>query len=452
MHLRRFRNGRHGAEQTRSSGIFERHSPARRHAGLISVGLFALFLAAFAASPVRTSYDSMWSLHTAMSFAQGHDGNLAADLPILEQRKFYAIDSPDGRPRTVYPIGASLLAVPAVAVYSWFRPHFADDLRNGTADGVEQFIASIIGAAAGVVFFWVILSQFQSLAIAVASAVIFCFCTSIWSTATRALWQHGPLVLMLVIAMLLLVRAWRRPALIQYVSLPLAMAYLMRPTAIVPIGILSIYVLACHRAWFARYAFWGMCIAIPWVAYNVSIYGMVLPPYYSAAAFSETTRFAEGLAGNLFSPSRGLFVFSPVLLFALSGFALALRDRERRPLYIAYGAIVVADLIIVGSASMWWAGHSFGPRFTTDIVPFLVYFTAFNFRLPATLRPRTQAALSTGIGALAVVSLLIHAQGALRPSTMSWNAVPNNIDQNTSRAWDWSDPQFARTEAYRGPR
>ena len=39
---------------------------------------------------------------------------------------------------------------------------------------------------------------------------------------------HGPLVLMLVVAMLLLARARRRPRLMQYVSLPLAMAYLMR--------------------------------------------------------------------------------------------------------------------------------------------------------------------------------------------------------------------------------
>jgi hypothetical protein len=28
--------------------------------------------------------------------------------------------------------------------------------------------------------------------------------------------------------------------------------------------------------------------------------------------------------------------------------------------------------------------------------------------------------------------------------------ILNNIDRNTSRAWDWSDPQFAR--AYNGPR
>jgi hypothetical protein len=193
-----------------------------------------------------------------------------------------------------------------------------------------------------------------------------------------------------------------------------------------------------------------MVIATPWVVYNFAVHNALLPSYYSSEAFSQSTRFAEGLLGNLFSPSRGLFVFSPVLLFALSGFVLALRDPGQRPLHITYGAIVIAHLIIVGASSAWWAGHSFGPRFMTDIVPFLVYFTAFNFRLPATFRLRTQAALTVCIAVFALASLLIHAQGALRKETWAWNVIPNNIDQNTNRAWDWTDPQFAR--AYTGRR
>jgi glycosyltransferase involved in cell wall biosynthesis len=422
----------------------------RRDAVSLSLGLFALLLAVFAVSPVKTPFDSRWSIHTAMSFVQGRGGDLTEYLPIIKKQDFYAIEYPDHRPRTRYPIGASLLAVPAVALASWLDPSFADELRNELPEQFEQTVASIIGAAAGVVFFWVILSQFQSLAIALASTFIFSFCTSIWSTATRALWQHGPLVLMLTIAMLLLVRARQRPALIQFVSLPLAMAYVIRPTAIVPIAMLSTYVLVCHRAWFEKYVGWAMLIAIPWIAYNFAVYKTLLPPYYSREAFSQTTVFAEGLLGNLISPSRGLLVYSPVLVFALSGFVLALRDPAQRPLNLSYGAIVVVHLIIVGAGSMWWTGHSYGPRFTTDIVPFLVYFTAFNFRLPATFRPHAQIALSSYIAVIALVSALIHAQGALRPATLAWNVVPSNVDQRNSRLWDWSDPQFARTNANAG--
>jgi hypothetical protein len=258
--------------------------------------------------------------------------DLTEYLPIIAEEKFYAIEYPDGRPRTRYPIGPSLLAAPVVVVYSWLHPRLADELRAHIPVRTEQFIASLVGAAAGAIFFWVIFSQFQSILIASLSTFIFAFCTSIWSTATRALWQHGPLVLMLV------------------------------------------------------------------------------------------------------------------LIFALSGFVLALRDQEQRGLYFAYGAIVVAHVIIVGASSMWWAGHSFGPRFTTGIVPFLVYFTAFNFRLPSSIRPSARSAVFVGVAVLTTASFLIHAQGALRRDTWMWNVIPNNIDDNASRAWDWRDPQFARTD------
>ena len=83
----------------------------------------------------------------------------------------------------------------------------------------------------------------------------------------------------------------------------------------------------------------------------------------------------------------------------------------------------------------------------TDIIPFLVYFTAFNLRLPAGFRPRTQFAAWAGMAILAAASVFVNAQGALRPSTSVWNAVPDDIDYHPARLWDRGDPQFARTKA-----
>ena len=428
---------------------FEASPPRRRilrtgAAIALSLGIFSILMAIYVLSPMITSTDSRWSVHTALSFAKGHGGDLTEYLPIIEKEHNYAIHHPDGRPHTRYPIGTSLLVAPAVGIYAILQPQWAAGLRTGIPIRTELILASAIGAAAAVIFFWAIFFQFNSVAIALASTLIFGLGTSMWSTATRALWQHGPLVLMLVIAMLLLLRARQRPALVQYVSLPLAMAFLIRPTAIVPIAVLSAYVLIYYRSRFLPYVAWAMVIAIPWIVYNFSMYGHVMPPYYTAEAFSSGMRFVTGLFGNLSSPSRGLFVFSPVLLLALTGFALAMRDRTGRPLWIAFGAIVVGHCIVVGSAGMWWAGHSFGPRFMTDIIPFLVFFTAFNFRLPGALGPRMQITVAAAIGCLALVSVAIHAQGATRYATWDWNVTPVNIDQDRSRLWDWSDLQFAR--------
>ena len=257
------------------------------------------------------------------------------------------------------------------------------------ATDLEKAIASVVGAATVAVFFWVILTQFDSVPVALSASLIFAFCTSMWSTATRALWQHGPLVLMLSIAMLLLARTRRRPDLVQYVGVPLALGYVMRPTASLPIAVISVYVLIYHRAWLARYLAGAALVAIPWLVYNLSIYHALLPDYYvggAVAQFSPQSQLWDGLLGTLFSPSRGLFIYSPVLLFALSGFALALRDPAQRPLHIGYGVIVAVHTTIMAATAIWWAGHAFGPRYLTDVIPFLVYFTAFNLRLPARFR------------------------------------------------------------------
>jgi hypothetical protein len=226
-------------------------------------------------------------------------------------------------------------------------------------------------AAAAATFFLLIFVKFQRLPVALATTFIFSLCTSMWSVATRALWQHGPLVFMLVTAMLLIQLASKRRSLIQYASLPLAMAYIIRPTASIPIVVITSYVLIYYRACFVRYALWAMLIAVPFIAFNLEIYGKILSHYYSGLSYAGSSSFAEASVGNLISPSRGLFVYSPVLLFSLIGFALAIREKVQRPLQFAYGIIVVAMFIAISLIPAWWAGHSFGPRYMTDLVPFL---------------------------------------------------------------------------------
>lgn len=424
----------------------------RRTAVLITFGIFAFLIAAYVASPVRTIADSRWVLQTAMSLIDGRGGDLTEYRVALQKHNNIAIEYIGGRPHTMFPAGVSILAMPAVAVASWVDPGFRAALRDDVLDKFDTMLACLFGAVAGTIFFWLILGQFQSLVIALASTAIFAFCTSMWSTATRALWQHGPLVLMFVIAMLLLQRARSRAGLIQYVSLPLAMAFLIRPTASIPIAILSAYVLLFYRQWFIRYVGWGMLVAIPWIAFNLWIYEAIFPPYYLGTSYAGTPTFGAALLGNLFSPGRGLFVYSPVLLFAVIGFAMSLRDANTRPLHIAYGMIVIATLAVMSFIPAWWAGHSFGPRYMTDLIPFLVYFTAFSLRVPLAFSRRGRIAWICGIVLLSGLSLLIHAQGAFRLAPYAWNAIPNDIDWNVTRLWDVSDPPFLRTENYQAPR
>jgi hypothetical protein len=411
-------------------------------AAFISISILILVGVVFVIGPVTTSMDSRWSIHTAMSFIKGNNGALS-DYSAIITKDDYAIGYPDGKPRTIYPIGASLLAIPFVAGYAIVEPNWPSYLQNHFVPETEKFIASVLGAIASVVFFWVLFIDFRSLPIALSCTAIFAFATPMWSTASRALWQHGPLVLMLSIAMLLLLAGQRKPSINQFVSIPVALAYIMRPTAITSVFVFTVYIFWCHRDYFLKYIAWACLIALPWIAFNFSVYRRMVPPYYTGGAFDHPN-FVEGLFGNLVSPSRGLFVFSPILLFSITGFYFALRDAQHRSLAIAFGSIVGLHCIIIGSASMWWAGHSFGPRFMTDILPFLVYFVSFNFLALSHSGPVIRRSVVSIALVLFAISAGIHSRGATSHAPWLWNPFPKDIDRNPDRAWDWSDPQFLR--------
>ena len=72
---------------------------------------------------------------------------------------------------------------------------------------------------------------------------------------------------------------------------------------------------------------------------------------------------------NFFSPSRGLFVFTPVFLVSLAGMVLAWRRRWCFPLSPYLAAIVVLHALVVMTI---WPGHCYGPRYFADITHLFV--------------------------------------------------------------------------------
>ena len=84
-------------------------------------------------------------------------------------------------------------------------------------------------------------------------------------------------------------------------------------------------------------------------------------------------------------------------------------------------------------AAMWWAGHSFGPRFVTDMVPFLVYFIPLNFlglsHVNSILR---KSVFSVALALFALVNLFTPEEQPA--ATWLWNIAPNNINSEPERA------------------
>ena len=86
----------------------------------------------------------------------------------------------------------------------------------------------------------------------------------------------------------------------------------------------------------------------------------------------------SGLGGLLFSPTRGLFVFSPFLLFLV----LAWRHLPReRGLTLALSLGVILQILLYAKTD-WRGGASWGPRYMTDLLPLLMWMLARSHRRP----------------------------------------------------------------------
>jgi hypothetical protein len=184
-------------------------------------------------------------------------------------------------------------------------------------------------------------------------------------------------------------------------------------------------------------------VLVPFVVFNWTVYGAPLSPYYRGAHTFGVGGLLEAMIGNLLSPGRGLFVFSPVLAFAVLGIIMRLRARDRNELDGWLVGILVLHWIAVSSISPWWAGDSFGPRFFSDVLPYLVYFLAPVVAYLSWAGPGRRA-LTAAFATTLLASVVIHGRAATSRQGYAWNGHPVHIDEDPGRLWDWSDPQFLR--------
>lgn len=163
-----------------------------------------------------------------------------------------------------------------------------------------------------------------------------------------------------------------------------------------------------------------------------------LHPVVHAVTGTFSTHPWTGAAGLLVSPSRGLLVFSPIVLAVMGGVGTAWREGRRGPLgWLLLAA--AAQFALYASYTVWWGGHGYGPRYCLDLLPLLVPVAAAG--IPSITRGRfTQAACFVAL----LWSVLIAATGALAYPAERWNTDPTEIDRDHTRLWDWSDPQFVR--------
>jgi hypothetical protein len=199
--------------------------------------------------------------------------------------------------------------------------------------------------------------------------------------------------------------------------------------------------------WFLPAPFIG---GLALVAYNFWFFGTILggqarlEEYHTVlhgVSGTWSTNLVDGALGTLFSPNRGLLVFSPWIAVAIATLAVpaVMRRLAAHSLIAVLLASLVPYLLILSKYSVWWGGQCFGPRYWTDVVPFLAILFAFglDWMLP---RSRVMVLLS----AMTIVfSIAVQVIGAFCfPST--WSAQPRPVDLHHERLWDWRDTELSR--------
>jgi hypothetical protein len=142
------------------------------------------------------------------------------------------------------------------------------------------------------------------------------------------------------------------------------------------------------------------------LALNRNYYGEYFNFGYGTEQTKFTTPILTGLAGFFFSPSKSIFIFSPLLIAC---FLSAKRFAKRHPLVAGYAlAIVVCDILFYSSWHDWHGGWCWGPRL---IVPAViighVFCIEFIDGIGKSVFKRTALVL------LVFVSLWINMLGAL---------------------------------------
>lgn len=423
----------------------------------------------FIVSPVTSAWgDSALTVPTALSLSRTGSLSLSPHegSPLLDH---YAAWEFDGEIINAFPWTVAIFAVPVVvandvlATVGIGQPT-SSLVQAADTWGLEKITAALLSAATAMLIAELVFQRLTGrtdrwrVGWGLVAAALFAFGTSAWSTASRSLWQHGPSILLITIALLLATRLAERgrnapddritAVLTVALGVITALSYTVRPTNAI------IVVLFAWWSWRRRILGWYLAAVASttavWALYNVTQGIGAVPFYYRSNRIGLHAEFPEALAANLFSSGRGLLVFSPFVIMTLLVISRRFDHRNGDGLELLSGVAIASTWIAVSLFPHWWAGHSYGPRFMADTTAFIMVllvpvfaFITDGITTGASGSRRNSARALVGIlAALGAWSTVAHGQGAWFEATHCWNRVPHDVDDAPERIWSLSDPQL----------
>jgi hypothetical protein len=330
---------------------------------------------------------------------------------------------------SVFPPGIAVLALPFFAP---FVLSGADPFDLGLLVHGGHVVAAVVEVLATLLL-WSVLRRFAGPRWSLTLVLLYFLATSVRTVASQALWQHAGVHLAVSSALWLVLREDAIPRVHEFAAgVVLGLGAVVRQTtALVALGIGGL------RPTRLIVGLIGAVVGVaPLLAYNDLAFGSPLEQGYGTKPFDNPP--LTGLYGLLFSPSRGLFVYMPYLVFAF----VALLRSWRWPGEVAgrlrwLAVVWLATLGLYATYAEWWGGRVFGSRFLDDLAP--VLFAALGWGISVgMLRTR----LARVVFAVAAAWSFVLFQAAAFVYDKSWDTVPVNVNDDPSKLFNWSDPQW----------
>jgi hypothetical protein len=383
--------------------------------------------------PARYLPFAIWQHHTLF---------LDPIAPLTAQGRgetaYWMVPVPGGHTISLYPVVLPVLIaplyLPAVGYLHW--KGWTDDARlDSVARVMEKLTASLL-AALSAALLYLLLRRRTAAPTALPLTLAYAFGTTTWMISSQALWQHGLAQLLVIGTLLLLIGPCTGPRALA-AGLLCGLIAGNRPPDVILAAALGAYGLfwAGRRA-----ALLVAAAALPMglvLLYNLGVADHIAGGYgrLGKAAFLQND-LLSGLGGLLFSPTRGLFVFSPFLLFLALAWRHLPRDRGERALTLAMSAGVVLQLWLYAKSD-WRAGSSWGPRFLTDLLPLLIWMLV---PVVAALRGAGRVCFLVAVG----IAVAIQAIGAFWYTGVTDRAIfaVASGPQQMRAAWDWRNAPY----------
>ncbi|MBE9010391.1 hypothetical protein IQ250_09260 [Pseudanabaenaceae cyanobacterium LEGE 13415] len=391
---------------------------------------------------------------------------------------WFFTESPNGHLTSAYPIGIAILTFPFYVIFAGIRwiQHLTHDsfLQNTLYSfniqsaifepdrlDFEKLAGTLITSIA-VVFFYLATRLKFNQTVCVILTFTYAFATQNWVTNSQSMLQHTGANLAVCSILLCLLKANRTHGKARRFLLLTAGIFCgflpgIRPTDAVFSTAAIIYAIVAYRR-DCIFLLLGLPSALLSISWNLYYFGSLLGGYGSFTGLYNFSieQFTQASLGLLFSPARGLFTFSPVLLFMFPGVRQVFKSRTKQDEQLLLCLTSAGVMLFINYCffSVWWASWTYGNRFLADALPVFCllvgYALADIIDRGAKIRRRINYSLVCFFVFL-LFSTFVQCVGAFTVEFLKpdWNGIPAEIDANAEvgvgRLWWLHDSPIERS-------